>query len=604
MIEHLRASKTANFHRLKRPLSNSAIDDLFRQLRASQAAVSQNLFHQRRTLAGEARWSVISFFYERAPTFLPEAPSVRERICGYMLLVEHRGHLAIFKSRLDLPSGFVTRYLGRVPVDRIDAAVAKADAIFEKIRLHHLSLSPYAMRNKTLEAADLRNVVGPAGSNRYAPQAYAVRTPTDHFAATPSTGRIAQRSDKVDHLSLIDYARLTIDEVLDSQDTPAEFIRLFARAIDLESIEGITRPISFAVDVPSLSDAIFEQEEIRLVRNTGDVVVAIDRAETQAILDDLAIVLDVTGTGKQLELVRPGQAGAVGAISINKSRIALRDLALPLMAEVEVEAASIPLGQDPDRMELRRYLDRKDVFLLLFDQLAYAYLDGTLYRDDGITGGGAEFLRYLIVSADLDAVTSEKGDFLPTSTAFGDTSTFGALIAHIADDDSVLVCDDLGDEWADFIGLDNQASPPRITFYHAKHGDLSLGAGPFHVAVSQAQKNLRNMSLLPDIMPAKMAGWHNFYISGNGVHTHIARVIRASQGVAQAFEEAALAPYVIRRAVIVTSSLSRAAVEQAFENIVAGQRPSPYFVQLYWLLSSFFSACIDMNVYGSVVCRP
>jgi hypothetical protein len=60
---------------------------------------------------------------------------------------------------------------------------------------------------------------------------------------------------------------------------------------------------------------------------------------------------------------------------------------------------------------------------------------------------------------------------------------------------------------------------------------------------------------------------------------------------------------VIRRVFIVTSSLSRGAVERAFVDIAAGQTPDPYFVQLYWLLQTFFSACTEVGAHGYVVCR-
>jgi hypothetical protein len=81
----------------------------------------------------------------------------------------------------------------------------------------------------------------------------------------------------------------------------------------------------------------------------------------------------------------------------------------------------------------------------------------------------------------LSGVTDEKGSFTAAQVGFDPDSTFGVIERSIADGDEILVCDDLGDEWADFIGLNNSSSTPRITFYHAKHGDLSLGAGQFHI---------------------------------------------------------------------------------------------------------------------------
>jgi hypothetical protein len=45
---------------------------------------------------------------------MSEESAIHERVCGFLLLVEHRNHVAVFKSKLDVPAGFVTRYLGRV----------------------------------------------------------------------------------------------------------------------------------------------------------------------------------------------------------------------------------------------------------------------------------------------------------------------------------------------------------------------------------------------------------------------------------------------------------------------------------------------------------
>src|SRR4051812_26017858 len=103
MINNLRITKTANFHSLNRTLSNSAIDDLFRRIRASQPSASQNLFYHRRERLRGATWSAISFLYDSSPSFLLEDAGVVERVCGFVLLVEYRAHLAIFKSRLDIP---------------------------------------------------------------------------------------------------------------------------------------------------------------------------------------------------------------------------------------------------------------------------------------------------------------------------------------------------------------------------------------------------------------------------------------------------------------------------------------------------------------------
>lgn len=603
MIDALRAGKTANFHSLKRPLSNAAVDELIRRIRASQPSASQNLFHHCRVPAVEATWSAVSFLYDRPVSFLPEQAAVSERMCGFVLLVEYRDHVAIFKSKLDLPTAFSTRYLGRVAAERVDLAIARADAVFEKIRLRNMSASKHVMRSKTFEADDLLNTVGPAGASRYVPQAYAVRSGAGHYATTPSTGRISQRSDRVGHLALVDYAKSVIDELVDSKGAPAAFIRTFARAIDLASIAATVQPMSFVVDVSDLTEAIHDRNEIRLLREVNSQLTELSKTEIDAVLAELDNVVKVEGTGKRRDLVDSTSGTKIGSIALNQTRIALRDLVLPFSGRVQVEQTKYPLGQDPDRMLLRKHLDREDGFIVLFDQLSLAYIDGTLFRDDSFVDGGAVLLRHFRTNALLDSVTDEKGTFKARQTSFDGDSTFGVIVASVADGDEVLVCDDLGDEWADFVGVNNSGSPPRITFYHAKHGDLSLGAQPFHISVSQAIKNLHNMRLPPEAMASKIRGWKENY-RGHRVQTQIARVVRGdSNGLADEFARARNAPDAIRRVFIVTSSLSRRSVESALNEVAVGRPPDPHFVQLYWLLMSFFSACTEMNAQGYVVCR-
>lgn len=607
MIEHLRAGKTANFHKLKKRLSLAAINGLFTSIRSAHAEPSNNSFAHRRVPHGPAVWSAICFSYEQKPAFLADEAGAEERVWGFLLLVEHRGHAAIFKSRLNLPNAFVTRYLGRVSAERVDAAIARQDAIFEKVRLRNLSVSGFAMRTKSYEANDLKAVVGPAGANRYAPLGYALRAGDDHYTTTPSTGRIAMRSERIGHLELVDYAVSVIDDLLGAEAGRNDFIRTFARAVNLEEALETARPVAFAVDIAGLAGAIHDARLIRLVRFDDGNCLQLPKVEVDTLLGQLGQVLEVGDVaGKLCSLSPPGMPqDSVGAIALNKSDIALRRFDLPLTAGVFVEDTQYPLGTAPDRLPLRRYIDKENGYIILFSDPALGYIGGNLFRDGAMAEGGDVLLRYLVANADLDNATDEKGTFTVGQTAFDADTTFGGIIASVADGDEILVCDDLGDEWADFIGLDNQASPPRVSFYHGKHGALSLGASPFHVSVSQAQKNLERMMLPAETMGGKINGWRNNYISGSGVHTAIPRVVRGNPDLlAAAFEQARAAPDAIRRAMIVTSSLSKGAVEQALADIRAGGRPDPYFIQLYQLLMSFFSACTDMNAFGYVVCRP
>lgn len=88
------------------------------------------------------------------------------------------------------------------------------------------------------------------------------------------------------------------------------------------------------------------------------------------------------------------------------------------------------------------------------------------------------------------------------------------------------------------------------------------------------------------------------------METNIQRIMGAAAQQLQArLTNVLLSPDTIRRVFVVTTSLSRRQLEQQFEAIQAGNAPSAHFVQLYTLLMSFFSACIEVNANGYVVCQ-
>ncbi|WP_443749363.1 hypothetical protein [Asticcacaulis solisilvae] len=604
MIEDLAVSKTATFFSIKRKLSNKSLEDMFVALRLSYGVTTNNLFKHTRVASGAARWSAISFLYESPPSFLGADTAIRETLCGYLMLVEYEGHVAIFSSRISLPSSFKSTHLAQIPIAKIENAIAKADAVFHRMRMRNMSVSPFAMRNKTLEAKNLANVVGPAGSRRYAPQAYTVEVGGNFSTATPSTGRIGIRSDRVGHDELLGFAQQVIDGLRSQPGQVSTFISSFARPVSLEDTLAECQPVTMAIDTNRLVEEVAgEAPTVRLVRG-GENRVELSADELTALFNYLDRPVEITGNDRLRKIIDPVDAAEVGSISVNKSRIALRSLTQPPASDVQVESLEFGAGADPNPRSLQKYLDEIDAPVILFDNVRYAYIDGQVFRDETLLDGGASILRYCRTEALLAQVTSEKGNFAPGQAVFDATSTFGVIVNEIGNADTTLICDDLGDEWADFIGIRVDNNITHINFYHAKHGPLSLGAGPFHVAISQAIKNLGNMTFPEDRMVAKIQGWSTTY-NAPGQVTQIPRICRTnSVDLNGLINEARLAPESLRRATIVTSSLSKKALKDAFELIKNGQRPTPSFVQLYWLLQSFFSACSEVGATGAIVCQP
>lgn len=575
MIDDLSVATSANFYSIRKRLSDKAVEDLFVALRASHGVTAHNEFKHTREQLDGARWSAVCFRYGSPPSFLEDTTEIRESLCGLVLLIEYQGHAAVLLSRLSLPALFKTTHLSGVATARVEGAIARADAIFQRMTMRNMSISPYAMRAKTLEAENLANVVGPAGSRRYAPRTYSVVANGRQSTATPSTGRIGIRSARADLPGIVTFAKGVIDALRVDNADVSPFIRSFARPVSLTEALAALEPMAMAIDTNKLSDALDSDEGgIRLVRLDADAAVELSPGELMALMEQLDRPLNIEGDERVRLAREPATGDLAASISLNKNRIALRSLSLPPASDVYVERASEELGEDGDRQTLREYLDEIKAPIVLFDDVRLAYIDGQVFRDETLLDGGESFLRYFTASAALAVVTSEKGAFTAAQTAFDAASSFGAIVDHIAATDPILLCDDLGDEWADFIGVTDDAGLTQISFYHAKHGALSLGASPFHVSVSQAIKNLGNMTFPEERLTAKFGVWGSAY-NAPDQETQIQRTIRSNAAdLAIALRRARTAPDARRRAVIVTSSLSRQAVADAFVAIQNGHRSS------------------------------
>lgn len=604
MIEHLIAGKAAYFHTRMRNLSHDAVERLFRTIRAQAQAPSQNLFKLNRSVAAGCLVSALCFSYERPVAFLAPEAEEYERVFGFLMLVEKSDCIAVLKSGLDLPSSFKALHLGKVLNERLERAIARDDATFEQLKLRNMSTSKHALRSKSFEASDLENSVPLASANRFVAQAYRVRLPEGSYSATPTTGRISTRADRTGYEELAAWAGAMID-LLDTEDAAAApFIRNFARPLDLDAIPPGVRPTFLAIDIASLAEATLEAEApLRIVEDRDGVPVELNRAEIETVLADLDESFPIRRAATAFS-VRTGDGRTeIGKLRIGKTRISLRQLFLPSILALRVEDRTLPLGEDPNAQALARYIDRKDLFTILFNDIALAYVEGSLFRDQAMVGGGEEFLRHLIAVPGLAGATSEKGAFAAGQVQFTEGSVFRIVADETVDDCEVLICDDLGDEWADFIGL--TATPASINFYHAKHGNRSLGASPFHEAVGQAMKNLGRMTLAAESMLPKFASWAEPYRNG-GVETAVARLMRGGTAAEIETQIAAIrtAPDLAKRVYIVTSSLSRADVVEAFQNAANGTPPPPHFVQLYWLLTTYFAACSEMGATGYIMCQP
>jgi len=276
----------------------------------------------------------------------------------------------------------------------------------------------------------------------------------------------------------------------------------------------------------------------------------------------------------------------VGHLVVRSTKISFASPALAAVRVVDEEGPPYTLN--------KLFNDAAQPIRITFTEPSYGYAAGQLFRDHRLLGSRIALIEALAGRLPPDASIEKSSD----AAQFLHASLFGLVVTAESMRDDFLVCDDLGTEWADFIGV--STAHHEITFYHCKGGDTDVGASGLHEVVAQATKNLGYLTATPAELEGRREKW-----AGSWNNTQIPRLQRGASADAfvAAFAKAVAAPQATRRVTLVTSSLSKAAVAAALEDVANGTS-WPEALHVLWLLLGFVDQCRTIGAVPEIVCRP
>ena len=120
------------------------------------------------------------------------------------------------------------------------------------------------------------------------------------------------------------------------------------------------------------------------------------------------------------------------------------------------------------------YINRNSAFMINFKEADMIYYSRALFKDHKLLQNIDYFMRIFEPMNELSDIEDEKQKDFTDAEIFDNNSLFGFVCNHFSNSE-YLVCDDLGDEWADFISIHNNI----IRFIHAKSGTEGLSATNF-----------------------------------------------------------------------------------------------------------------------------
>ena len=536
---------------------------------------------RQRDLSSGVLWSLwVGQFAKAVPWLLTDR--FKETRYAFLLFLEKDGFVAVLGSNVGDVADSISD--DRVSYQKLLALHSRTASEVESLSTRSLRAARVGVTHSTQRGRHLEQTVSRVGANQSAPVQLSIRQADRVWKISPGSGRVVVSGGRVLLPELCSWFDETCQEIELATD-PSEFMKSFAHPITLDDLPAAVVPTALQLD-SSLIDELIESgatlqrndvalsdgeiEALRqLIRELWIVVAPRNRADSAA--NTWRLMVDAT---------------EMGQLIIRSTKITFASSHLAKVAVVRDDGTSQALanvfngGSQPLR--------------LTFSDATYAYSAGQLFRDHRLLNSRVALLAML--SDDLPAhARVEKGDAVTRFTA---DSLFGFVVATASGGDDFLVCDDMGAEWADFIGV--STATHQVTFYHCKGGSIDVGASGLHEVVSQAAKNLGYLTASRGDLQSRRAKWDSLWRS-----TAIPRLQRGVtvDGFVSAFSDAVAAPQATRRVALITSSLSKSALRSAFDGLDINA-PKAEVLHVLWLLSLFVDQCRNIGAVPQIICRP
>jgi hypothetical protein len=530
----------------------------------------------------------------QSPVLLDEA-FVEPRL-GFLVMRRSNGLVTVFDTEGVTPE-FVSHQLEPIDTEELERALGGQTTRVSQMSLLNTDLGAYSVRRRTLTARAIE-ALAPSLADHL------------HFCST-ATGSVADggvparryvgftrsrisepRSVGVkfsDYIAWIDRITATV------ADTTREGPDVFGRYALATKPPADTTAEHILLD---WEDVLDETGRLRAAPQHGGAI-TVDDSASDVVNGDFSVTVNGTAVAASV------------SYDAKRLRYEVRSLTLNNLLRFRDSASSRSIG-------LLTEMNRLQAFRII-TTTGLVYAHGRFYKPRIPLWGRRlrerlELLRVLHPLPAVAALDSEKGA-AGSATANGwavgsvfefiDRATPTGLMATMGIDPDLVVCDDLGNELADFIVL--RFSPPLVAFVHAKaDSDGSpLSASAFHDVCSQAVKNLAPLTPQWDTHPKDPTAWNRRWNGGNiGIVQDRIRRRPAGYTAASIWEklrDLVRDPSTERQVwIVVGQGLSKS----AFEAQLARVKPAGHAIQMVYLLQGTWSAVSSTGATLRIICRP
>lgn len=514
---------------------------------------------------------------------------LNEKKISYLLIVEIGNYVVIVKKNI----AHLTPFLNQLEVidgNQLSSVLIDDHTIFQQLKLTSMNMNENAMRNKTYEANNLENAMPTFGANQNIIQTVRFCSEDELCTLNINTSRITKLGNKKNIPALVVW----MDEFTNTLNTHGgtdSFLKRFAIPVSWKNIYQQLEPTALLINIFVL------QNFIQLLDDKS--IYWLSERDEDNYIDCTIFFKKLTKDGvKCLSLTRIDDKNYSctelnGKIIVRKSKMGLKLVANKLFANLYCRK------NEGEYTRLIDVINKLACFTVSFTNVEYIYSGRRIYQNAEIFKDMDAILSIFEENERMGNVTSEKGEYTADRTEFSEDSIFDVVEKEFFPNADCLVCDDMGNEWADHIAIQGNT----ISFIHSKYkGETSLSASYFQDVIGQAVKNIGNLSPDNAALDHKQRS-----LSGCMNDTQIAKCrIGSAQEFVDKFKSLRYTPNLTKEVCIAIDFISKRALNNAFDKIKRGEplRQKHSVLQMTWLLNGFISICKERDLHCRIFCKP
>lgn len=614
MIENLRLTESATYFKitheskgqifLPKTLISSLFDEfvkakkgttLFKRSRIASQIGSKNVYY-----------SICLFSFTAMPAFLKDAGiEYKETNIGFLLLVEYNEYLAVSKKYIDDFEKWISSFAVAVEPHIINNYRLDDKSRIERLVMKSADQGRGAIKEKAIEADEVENTYAPVGAERQMVNSYRLNTGKASMNFSSRTSHITVLGSKGDFNRFLERLTGEID-LIKAYKHKANYLDHFAEYIPLKVVSKVADPLLVMISMYELTQQLHaEGENITLKIKQPDG--SEKELEYQKICNALSCTFLVKPSGQTMSLEMDPLLLKSLPLEFQKivSGIRLVQLATKFRLDGSGLSSITAVIGSNNPTTLLSLINDRNLLHINYNIPDYVYSMGQVHREKDYSKR-AELVTDILIKYDgLKLTKREKYAAAPITvglTDFDSDSVFHFIeTSDLTSNSTYLICDDLGNEWADYISIETNN---RIRYFHAKSGNITNGASKFHDVVSQALKNIGNMRSYA-LLDVKCQSWKGNYGDANFTKVRKKNLKGATlQDISNAYKECVLNNNAIFECWLVVDFLSLDSLEKSIEKFKKTGKMSNYTMQLISLLLKYISACRESNIVPRVACRP